>query len=559
MQHPESEAIGMKKPSLSAAETRSTASHQRISAIEPLVTTLTVVTHPDSRRVGEVATLSGLMANEEVLLSRMVPDFGPQGSPANGPLADDHLSREPLILVRGATGEVVLRRAGSRTRVDVDGERFADERSLSAAELDRGVVLVLGRRVVLLLHLHPPLAAPQPDYGMVGESNTMRRLRATVQAVADLRVPVLLRGESGTGKELLARAIHDAGPRRSNRYLAVNIAAVPQNLATTELFGAARGAYTGADRRRSGFFQRAAGGTLFLDEIGDTPAEVQPMLLRALENGEIQPVGGSEIHRVDVRVVAATDADLEQAVVEGRFSRPLLHRLAGYEIRVPALRERRADFGRLLYHFLRQELAEIGMEDALDHGGERPWPPAELVAHLATRDWPGNVRELKNVARRLVIERRTGLPGSSLEILGGGSPTEQAAGSLDASEVETAEKATLDSYARAADVRSPEPPAAGSWRPVYRKPGDVSEDELLDALRQHRFELKPTAEALGVSRGTLYNLVAKCPRVRKAAELERAEIEAALATADGDLEAVAVTLEVSFPGLKRRMKALGLR
>ncbi|MEM7586496.1 MAG: sigma 54-interacting transcriptional regulator [Acidobacteriota bacterium] len=529
------------------AETRSALSQQQVSPVEITLPTLTILAHPDSARVGELATLPAMASEAGQALSRVVPEFGIQGETLTRPLADIHLSRKPILLHRDASGQVVVARGGCRTRIEIDSEALDEERRLPAEALERGVVLMLGRRVTLLLHLHPPVAIDAPDLGMIGESLAMIRLRRTVQAVADLEVPLLLRGESGTGKELLARAIHRLSPRCAGRYLAINVAAVPLSLAPAELFGAARGAYTGADRKREGFFQRADGGTLFLDEIGEISPELQPLLLRVLENGELQPVGGRDTRRVDVRVVAATDADLEARVAAGDFSRPLFHRLAGYEVWLPPLRERRADIGRLIYHFLRQELAGVGMANALDAGDS--WPSAERVARLVARDWPGNVRELKNTARRMVIERRSGISSR-----GGGESGNVATEPPVAASGTTTSSTTSATPAEAAEP----PPPGGGWRPVYRKPSEVSEDELLAALRSHRFELKAAAAALGVSRGTLYNLVAACPRVRKATDLERDEIVEALAASGGDLEAAAEALEVSLPGLKRRAHALGL-
>ena len=290
-----------------------------------------------------------------------------------------------------------------------NNEPVGGEVSFSAAEVDRGVVLLLAGRVVLLLHRFRPVFPDSlPRYGLVGLSDSLLDLCRQVARVADLDVPVLLRGESGTGKELVASALHRASRRRDRPFLALNMGALPASLAAAELFGAARGAYTGAEHARRGYFRRAHGGTLFLDEIGEAPQEVQPLLLRALESGEIQPLGSEEPARVDVRVVAATDADLEQAVAAGRFRAPLLHRLGGYAIRLPPLRERRDDIGRLFFHFLREELAVVGEERRLADSGPnaQPWPPAAWIARFAAAPWPGNVRQLRNVARALAIDSR---------------------------------------------------------------------------------------------------------------------------------------------------------
>jgi two-component system nitrogen regulation response regulator GlnG len=174
-------------------------------------------------------------------------------------------------------------------------------------------------------------------------------LRGEIASVAATDAPVMLRGESGTGKELAARAIHDFSARSDQRLVAVNMAAIPTELAAAELFGVRKGAFTGADASKPGYFQQAAGGTLFLDEVGACPEPVQPQLLRALQSGEVQPAGGS-IETVDVRVVSATDAALE---AQG-FSAALLHRLAVVNLRVPPLRERVEDVGLLFFHFLRE-------------------------------------------------------------------------------------------------------------------------------------------------------------------------------------------------------------
>jgi two-component system nitrogen regulation response regulator GlnG len=521
-----------------------------------LVPGLTVLFHPDVERIGERAPLSALLAGREEGLSRAEPNFFPLGQPGSAgkqrgqPLGDPYLSRRPIKLVPGPErGSVRLLCGETGTRVSIEGagsESAGAVHDLSAADVDRGVVLLLANRVVLLLSRLPsgpdlPNLPDLPSYGLVGESAPMMRLRQEIRRVADLDVAVLLRGETGTGKELAARALHDAGRRRHRPYLAVNMGAVPASLAAAELFGAARGAFTGADQKRAGYFSRADGGTLFLDEIGETPAEVQILLLRALETGEIQPVGGGEPQTVDVRLIAATDADLESASAAGRFRAPLLHRLTGYEIFLPPLRTRREDFGRLFLHFLRQELEETGETRRLaSPTDERLWIPAGLVARLAACDWPGNVRQLRNVVRQLVIAGRD-LPevpmGPAIERL-----------FQDASAVPRDEP----------PPERPAPPPSGRPRSVYRRPEDVKEEELLAALRENRWRLQPAAAALGISRSSLYDRIDRSANIRKAVDLGREEIEASFQRCAGDLDAMVEELEVSKKGLQRQMGRLGI-
>jgi two-component system nitrogen regulation response regulator GlnG len=513
-----------------------------------LVPGLTILYHPDLGRIGERVSLLGLTTGRDEILSRGEPAFCQPGSSLLRPLADPHLSRRPVRLVPGPDpGGVRLLCGESSAAVVVNGEAVAGERDLTAAEIDRGAVLLLAaQRVVVLLSRIDPVGPRSPGLGLVGESAAMVSLRQEIHRVAGLGVPVLLRGETGTGKELVARACHDAGSRRDLPYLAVNMAAVPPALAAAELFGAARGAYTGADRKRDGYFQRADGGTLFLDEVGETPLEVQALLLRALETREIQPVGGDAPRRVDIRLIAATDANLEEAVAAGRFRAPLLHRLAGYEIRIPPLRARRDDFGRLFLHFLRQELEELGEGHRLSPAPDgRPWVPAALVARLAAFDWPGNVRQLRNLVRQIVLAGRDGQPGMWLQ----------------------AERLFQDAARAAArpditrtGATSVEAPAAPEREPrnPYRSPEDVTEDELLAALRANGWRIQRAAAQLGISRGSLYDRIEKSSRIRKAVDLSRQEIEACHERCGGDLDAMVEFLEVSKRGLQRRMTQLGL-
>ncbi|HJX26786.1 MAG TPA: sigma 54-interacting transcriptional regulator, partial [Thermoanaerobaculia bacterium] len=370
----------------------------------PLAWGLTVLWHPDPARVEERAVLSALDAGRDALLSRLEPFFAAPGGTAR-PLDDTRLSRRPLTLRPVASGGIEIWRGDSATTLVVDGVPVTDTCTVPPEQLAGGSVLLLGGVIVLLLHrLDPQLDPGLPRWGMVGDSAGLVAVRRAITRVADLDVPVLVRGATGTGKELVARALHDAGRRRGGPFVAVNMAAVPVELAAAELFGAERGAFTGADRRRPGWFTEAQGGTLFLDEIGETPQAVQPLLLRALESGEIQPVGTAVARRVDVRIVAATDADLEAALADRRFRAPLFHRLRGSEIVLPPLTARRDDIGRLFVTFLREELARIGEPHRLDAGAD--WLPASIIARFARAPWPGNIRELRGAVRQLVIANR---------------------------------------------------------------------------------------------------------------------------------------------------------
>ncbi len=233
--------------------------------------------------------------------------------------------------------------------------------------------------------------------GLLGRTAPMLVVYKQIAHAADATVPVLIVGESGTGKELVARAIHSHGPRAAHPFVAVNCGAITETLLESELFGHTRGAFTGAVADAKGLFEQAHGGTVFLDEIGETSPALQVKLLRALEEGEIRPVGASRPVRIDARVVAATNVDLEKSVAEQRFRQDLFYRLSVVVIKVPPLRERRADIPLLVAHFLRKACARAGREVTIA-------PAAEEA--LAAHSWPGNVRELENTIERLVLFSR---------------------------------------------------------------------------------------------------------------------------------------------------------
>jgi len=230
---------------------------------------------------------------------------------------------------------------------------------------------------------------------ILGESPTMRRVMELVARVRDTKVPVCVLGETGTGKELIARAIHDEGERRERLFVAQNMAALPDSLLESELFGHKKGAFTGADRDKKGLFETADGGTIFLDEIGELSPALQAKLLRVLQEGEIRPVGATASKPVDVRVISATHRDLEAEVEAGRFRQDLYYRLLVFPIKLPPLRERREDLPLLVRHFLERYSVELKR------------PPVSIspdaLQQLTGYSWPGNIRELENEVQRLVI------------------------------------------------------------------------------------------------------------------------------------------------------------
>ena len=244
---------------------------------------------------------------------------------------------------------------------------------------------------------------------MIGDSPAMRALLARIERLAHRDVTVLVRGETGTGKELVADLLHGLGPRSRGPLVRFNVAALPIELAEAELFGHARGAFTGATTARDGYFARADRGTLVLDEIGELPLAIQAKLLRVLQDGEIQPVGAAQPRKVEVRVVACTHRDLAAEVQRGRFREDLYFRLAVVELAVPPLRERTEDIPALARAFAGRFAAQFGL-DAVTLAGE-------LVDALVAQPWPGNVRELENTIARLVAESDGGeLTAASLAI-----------------------------------------------------------------------------------------------------------------------------------------------
>ena len=507
-----------------------------------LIPTLTIIAHPNPARVPSQIKVMGTLQ-----VSRTTPAFIQLSDGQPRPIGDRYISRSPII-VKPEGDSIWVLPGERRIEVLINGELLTEPVRFERADIEEGVVMTLHGRIALMLHYGPSGAHPGTDkLGLEGCSEGIERVRQDIRIVGDLNVPVLIRGESGTGKELIARAIHRQSPRADRQYEALNMATLSSSLAASELFGHVRGAFTGADRNHTGCFVRCDQGTLFLDEIGETPVDTQAQLLRVLETRDVRPVGGSATKTVDVRVIAATDANLESAVQRGSFREALLQRLAGFRILIPALRDRRVDIGPLIYHFARTELEAVNMTHLLEPAeGEQPWLSASTVARLSAYHWPGNVRELRNVVRQLVIAGRHQQEmslGSDLDaLLRPATDPAMEAGAP------TFDPNSLDTL----DAPRPMP------RSNYRAPSEVSEDELIDALEANNYRLAPTAKSLNLSRTSLYALVEQSSRVRKAADIGKEEISAAVAKAGGKLTVAAANLEVSTHALKLRMRALGI-
>jgi two-component system response regulator HydG len=300
---------------------------------------------------------------------------------------------------------------------------------------------------------------------IVGQSLPMRQLRALIERVAGSMAPVLIQGETGTGKELVAVAIHTDGPRGKKPFVAINCAALPEPLLESELFGHARGAFTGAAQARRGLFVEADGGTMFLDEVGDLPLPLQGKLLRVLQSGEVRPVGSETSRTVDVRIIAATHKDLAVLVEQGLFREDLFFRLDVLRVPVPALRERTDDLPSLVEHFLEKSLERASR--SILAGFE-----ADALDYLAAHAWPGNVRQLQNLIERLVVTAS--------------SPLAQ----------------LHDVQHALASAREPDPLAA-----LLRKPMTLGELErrYIEGILQKVGGSKPKAsEILGIDLSTLY-------------------------------------------------------
>ena len=359
----------------------------------------------------------------------------------------------------------------------------------------------------------PHSNARRPCGEFLGTSPQMREVRELVDRVADTDVTVLIRGESGTGKELVARGVHAASPRRDRTFVKVNCAALPSELLESELFGFERGAFTGAIQHKPGKFEFANHGTMFLDEISEMGAPLQSKLLQVLQDGEFARLGGRQDVKVDVRVVAATNRDLERAVSDGQFREDLFFRLNVVCITLPPLRQRREEIAPLTEYFLKHYSS---------HYNKPPLALATDTLRLFVEyEWPGNVRELENLVKRMVIlGTDTSIRREVADAIAGRTPQmspipviEHAAGA--APPPAAASTAAAAPVGTTGSVAAP-PPLSGSLKDIGRMAARIAERELIyRTLQQTRWNRREAAEILGISyKALLYKI--------KEAELDKA-------------------------------------
>ena len=352
---------------------------------------------------------------------------------------------------------VALSEVIRKFRLREDNRRLKEEVTRQSREISRLKTVLQGQyRVSELIAFSPAMQRVLPQ------------LERAIESTAN----VLLEGETGTGKEVLARAIHLNGARRRQAFVAQNCAALPESLLESELFGVARGAFTGADRDRKGLFEEAHRGTLFLDEIGEMPFHLQAKLLRGIQEREVRPLGSTRVKRVDVRIIAATNLDLERSVEEGKFRKDLYYRLSVLPIRVPPLRERREDIPAFAEHFLRL----YGKVEGKRIPGFTP----EAMTLLERYAWPGNVRQLENETHRLVAFCSTGQK-------------------VDADLVSDTIRGYRQPFQQALDAKGP-------LRAILDR---VEAQVVLERLRSLDGNKTATALSLGVNRETLYQKLAK--------------------------------------------------
>jgi DNA-binding NtrC family response regulator len=499
---------------------------------------MTIAWHPDLARIGD-QYIGGIDA-AIIELSRFSPTFQ-QISSDPLPIGHGGISREPVRIVRDTSDGITICPPNSRMVVEINGKEIRDPTYISAAQIEAGAILGLGRAVFICIHWMRCLPKQNPVEGFLGVGSSAIQTRDLIRLAATNDNTVLLLGETGTGKEVAAQGIHNLSKRNSHKLVSVNMAALNESLAAADLFGATRGAYTGAQTTRDGFFSEAQNSTLFLDEIGNTPATVQPMLLRVLENGEYRPLGATRDARSTARLITATDQDL----YDESFNHALLRRLESFIIRIPPLRARREDIGILIRDLLQnRNLTTIDASQI----------PHALISDMLNFDWPGNVRQLGNTFKRALLSIQMGeFPVLALMVE---RPKMSASASAEMRQPSSAP-------ANFQPPRNITSPAKAEVSPgnegllERKKLRDLTEQDVVDAMEKHQWTIQYAADDLGISRPSMYKLIESNRQIRRVEQIPAEEIQEQFQLANNQVEQCASRLKTPSEALRRHLKGLG--
>ena len=457
------------------------ASHRRLEAVLDATGDAMAMYDADARLVFANRPYEALLGADyeelrgmtpEAVEGRFVPCLRP---PAIGEADADSGAGGEIVEPAGSEGGTDDRIFHRSKHAVVDGAGNAMGDLVAYRDLSRDIEIE--RMKVEVVRLRSELEATHSFEGLMGDSPAMRRVYALIGQGAGTDLAVLITGESGTGKELVARSLHNAGPRKAEPFVAINCAALPEGLIESELFGHEKGAFTGADQLRVGAFERADGGTIFLDEIADLRPALQAKLLRVLQEQEIQRLGADSARPVDVRIVAATNRNAQEAVGDGSFREDLYYRLAAFPIEVPPLRRRRDDIPVLAQRFLEESAERAGKAV----GGFS----AAAMRLLLQYGWPGNVRELKNAVERAVVL--------------------ETAGVIEAGDLPARLSGSAGGVADAGGAGY----AADAGAEAIPTLAQVEREMIARALESCRGNIAAAARALGINRATLYRKLKK--------------------------------------------------
>lgn len=462
---------------------------------------LIVLWHPDLTFVGSHHNCI-FSHDGNLSINRFTPTFESLNDNNPRPLASPRISRTPIRIESLGKDKFRITPPHSAMEVKINGAYSSEPQIAHLKDKDDLICITISDAIILgLCHL-PKQQFINISNSLLGMSIAINATRNLISKYAATDLPIMLIGETGTGKELAAHDIHNNSDRSSKPLISTNMATLPTELATAELFGSQKGAFTGSSQDRKGLFGEAEGGTLFCDEIGDTPHSVQPMLLRAVETCYIRPLGQDADVKTDIRIITATDRRIDESTSDRSFNTPLYHRLSATQIIMPTLRNRLVDIPILLVHFL--------LENPLWHEKNLKIN-SSLLFELIQYNWPGNVRELKNVANQILLGENPKL--------------------IKNKEVEP------NSNSRKAKT-------------IYRSHHSITEAELIKALDQNEWLIKPTASSLSISRTSCYELIKNCYIIRQPEDIPKKEIQEALDEYSQNINALSAKLRIPQGMLK---------